>query len=159
MPTNYTIRPVTPADVPALRTVIDSSKLFPGEMLDDMIAPFFQGGESEAGWLTVDQNGPIAIAYYDPERMTDGTWNLYLIAVHAGYQGQGIGAALMAYVEQTLVAAGQRILLVETSDAPDFERTRNFYRKIGYIEEARIREFYAEGEGKVVFWKKLKGRS
>jgi ribosomal protein S18 acetylase RimI-like enzyme len=38
---------------------------------------------------------------------------------------------------------------------PAFERPRAFYRKNGYIEEARIREFYEAGADKVVFWKHL----
>jgi len=150
------IRPAAPADLPVLRKVVDATELFPGEMIDEMIAPFFAGGDCPDGWLTYDTGkGPQAVVYYAPERMTEGTWNLYLIAVHPTLQGQGIGAALMAHVEQTLAQAGHRILLVETSDLPDFERTRNFYHKIKYTEEARIREFYTEGEGKVVFWKKL----
>jgi len=44
---------------------------------------------------------------------------------------------------------------VETSDLKKFELTRRFYEGIDYVEEAHIREFYDEGEGKVVFWKKL----
>jgi RimJ/RimL family protein N-acetyltransferase len=47
------------------------------------------------------------------------------------------------------------MLLVETSGLPDFERTRAFYLKCGYEEEAHIRDFYATGEDKVVFRKVL----
>ena len=50
---------------------------------------------------------------------------------------------------------GERVLLVETSGLPGFERTRAFYRKLGYDEEARIRDFYQAGEDKVVFRKAL----
>ncbi len=54
-----------------------------------------------------------------------------------------------------MTARGGRMLLVETSGLPDFERTRAFYRKCGYEEEARIRDFYAAGDDKVVFRKVL----
>jgi ribosomal protein S18 acetylase RimI-like enzyme len=84
--------------------------------------------------------------------MTDGTYNLLLIAVR---HGQGVGAALMAAIEADLAARGARVLLVETSGLPVFERTRRFYRHIGYDEEARIREFYAAGEDKVLSRKAL----
>ena len=53
-----TIRPTIPADIPALRSVIDSTELFPGAMLDDMIAPFFKQAEGQAGWLTVEYDQP-----------------------------------------------------------------------------------------------------
>lgn len=35
-----------------------------------------------------------------PEKMTEGAWNLYLIAVHSDYQGQGIGIAMITHIEQ-----------------------------------------------------------
>lgn len=54
-----------------------------------------------------------------------------------------------------LAARGERVLLVETSGLASFERTRAFYRKCGYDEEARIREFYQAGEDKIVFRKSL----
>jgi hypothetical protein len=47
------------------------------------------------------------------------------------------------------------MLLVETSRLPDFDHTRKFYIKCGYEEEARIRDFYATGDDKVVFHKVL----
>jgi ribosomal protein S18 acetylase RimI-like enzyme len=87
--------------------------------------------------------------------MTEGTYNLYLIAVHQNNQGQGIGAELMEYIENHLRASGMRILLVETSGLPEFERTRKFYDQCHYHREAVVRDFYQEGEDKVVFWKKL----
>jgi len=150
-----TIRPVTPDDMAALKAVIDASGLFPSDMLDGMMAGYFSGEASNDFWLTDDDGGPVAVAYYAPERMTSGTWNLYLIAVHPDRQGQGRGAALLRHVEQVLAARGERILLVETSGLPSFERTRAFYRQCGYDEEARIRDFYQAGEDKVVFRKAL----
>ncbi len=151
-----TIRPATQADVPALKSIIDAVGLFPSDLLDDMMADYFnhQPG-SEHYWLTDDHNGPVGVAYYAPERLTEGTWNLYLIAIHSDRQGQGRGAALLRYVEEDLRARGERLLLVETSGLPDFEYQRAFYRKCGYDEEARIRDFYQAGEDKVVFRKAL----
>jgi ribosomal protein S18 acetylase RimI-like enzyme len=54
-----------------------------------------------------------------------------------------------------LVECGARMLLVETSGLASFERQRTFYRKCGYNEEARIRDFYQAGEDKIVFRKAL----
>ena len=149
------IRPTTADDTPALKRVIDATGLFPAEMLDGMLAGFFTGEAGKDVWLTDDDGGPVAIAYCAPERMTEGTWNLYLIAVHPDRQGQGRGATLLQHVEQGLAQRGQRVLLVETSGLPAFERTRSFYRRRGYDEEARIRDFYQAGEDKVVFRKAL----
>ena len=155
MTTDKTIRPTTPDDLPALKKIIDGTELFPSDLLDDMTAGYFANDEEGGCWLTYDDSKPVAVAYYVPERMTEGTWNALLLAVRPERQGKGLGAALMRHVEQTLAERGERVLLVETSGLDAFERTRNFYRKIGYKEEARIREFYAAGEDKVVFRKAL----
>ncbi len=150
------IRKVHKNDIPTLKHVIDSSELFPSELFDDMISGYFSDESSTDIWLTYEQhNKPVAIAYCAPEKMTEGTYNLYLIAVHKDDQGKGVGAELMRYIEQLLREQEQRILLVETSGLPEFERTRAFYDKCNYTREAVIRDFYQAGEDKVVFWKKL----
>jgi ribosomal protein S18 acetylase RimI-like enzyme len=150
-----TIRALTRDDMAAVRGVIDATGLFPGELLDDMTAGFFNGEAGDDFWLTLDEGGPLAVAYCAVERMTSGTWNLLLIAVHPDFQGQGRGAGLLRHIESTLAARSGRLLLVETSGLPDFERTRSFYRTCGYNTEACIRDFYQAGEDKIVFRKAL----
>ena len=150
------IRATKPGELLMLKAVIDATGLFPSEMLDSMAAPYFNGEAPDEFWLTAYKNEqPVALAYYAPERMTQGTWNLLLIAVHPNQQRQGVGAALMHYVEAVLEARGERILLVETSGLPAFAATRAFYHSIGYVEEARIREYYQVGDDKIVFRKAL----
>ena len=68
----------------------------------------------------------------------------------AGLHRHGI-----AHVEDDLKARDQRLLLVETSGLESFDLTRRFYRKNGYDEEARIRDFYRAGEDKIIFRKAL----
>ena len=58
---------------------------------------------------------------------------------------------MMQYIEQLLAKTGVRILLIETSGLEEFARTRAFYHQCNYTKEARIREFYAPAEDKVVF--------
>ena len=150
------MRPITKNDLPALKAVIDSSELFPSELLDNMTEDYFTNTASEEIWMTKEENNiPIAIANCAPEKMTEGTYNLYLIAVHKKFQGQSLGKEIMKYFETLLKEKGVRILIVETSALPSFELTRKFYDKLGYTREAVIREFYQKGEDKVVYWKKL----
>ncbi|PHI18209.1 GNAT family N-acetyltransferase [Lewinellaceae bacterium SD302] len=152
----HDIRPVQKRDLPAIRRVIDSSELFPSEMLDNMIAPFFGSNENGSIWLTSGPaEQPDTVAFCAPEPMTEGTWNLYLIAVHADQRGAGIGTAIMRHLETHLKESGQRVLLVETSGLPEFESTRKFYDQNGYTREARIRDFYSAGEDKIVFHRYL----
>ena len=155
MQTDTNIRPVTPNDITALKNVIDANDLFPSNMLDDMISDYFDNKNGSDLWFTYEDGEPIAIAYCAPEQMTEGTWNLYLIAVHPDYQGKGYGTSMLSYIEQILAGQGERVILVETSGLASFERTRSFYLQRGYEKEARIREFYQAGEDKIVFRKSL----
>ena len=152
---NARIRPATSRDLPAIKNVIDATGLFPSEYLDGMFTADTDPGERQEFWLTYDDEGPKAVAYCAPERMTSGTWNLLLIAVHPESQNAGIGREIMSFVESTLKSLGVRILLVETSGTQPFARTRSFYERIGYDNEARIRNYYDAGDDKVVFRKAL----
>ncbi len=150
------IKPTVPADIPALKTVLDGTGLFPSEMLPEMVAGFFSSDESRDVWLTCFVQGEaIGFCYAAPEKLTDGAWNMLAIAVHPLSQGKGAGIAIVKHLEATLRAHGQRILIADTSGLAEFEKTRKFYRKNGYFEEARIRDFWAAGNDKVVFWKSL----
>ncbi len=149
------VRPLAVEDLAAVKRVIDATALFPSEMLDEMTAPFLSDPSSEEFWLVAEDREPVGVAYCAPERMTQGTWNTLLIAVEPSRHGQGLGRRIMAEVEAALKARGHRLLLVETSADPAFEGTRGFYRRLGYGEEARIRDFYRAGEDKVVFRKDL----
>jgi ribosomal protein S18 acetylase RimI-like enzyme len=146
------IRPATGDDVAAIAAIAAATDLFPPEMTADMVAPALSGGPDL--WKVAGQPAQ-GFAYAAPERMTDGTWNLLALAVHPDAQGRGIGTALIAAVEATLRAAGARLLLVETLGTPDFARTRALYAARGFVEEARIRDYYMTGGDKIVFAKGL----
>jgi len=77
------------------------------------------------------------------------------LALRPDLQGKGLGATLVKAVEQHLRAQQQRILIVDTSGADAFAQARKFYAQNGYEEEARIRDFWAKGDDKVIFRKAL----
>ncbi len=146
------IRKVEKKDISELKAVLDSSELFPSHLLDAMISDYLNNEKSTDMWFTtIDQGKPISIGYCAPERLTEGTYNLYAIAVHKNQQGNGIGKKMMEYLENELRKNGNRILIVETSGKPEFELTREFYIKCDYTKQAVIPEFYEKGDDKIVF--------
>lgn len=153
------IRPITPDDTFALINLAKLIGLFSSDELEELSQMLTDSlskeGDTHPFWITDDDDGLVGLAYCEPERMTSGTWNVQLIAVHPTHQKQGRGGKLLRFVEETLVDRGARVLLVETMGTSDFDHVRAFYRKNGYDEEARIREFYAEGADKIVFRKAL----
>lgn len=154
------LRPVAAADRAAVLAVVGAVGLFTTEDLvevEQTLDAFLTGTAGPGDqWVTAELgSGSAGVAYYAPERMAAGTWNLYLLAVAPAAQGTGRGAALVGHVEGDLRAAGARVLLIETSGVDGFRSQRRFYRSLGYTEEARIRDFYAPGDDKVIFWKSL----
>ena len=61
----------------------------------------------------------------------------------------------MRYAEKLIVERGGRLAVVETSSREIYDPTRGFYRKMGYPEAARLKDFYAPGDDKVVYIKRL----
>lgn len=94
---------------------------------------------SEAG-LVAMVDGELA-GFLTIERHFAGTAEITWMAVHANRRGQGVGAALIAWLREQLIAEGRQILLVFTAAAAEddsrvadnYERTRRFYRSQGFI--------------------------
>ena len=99
----------------------------------------------------------VGYACYGPTPDTDRTFDLYWIAVDPTVQGTGGGTRLMTEVERRLEGLNARMLVVETSSRPEYAPTRAFYEHRGYAEAARIREFYAPGDDRVIFTKRFQG--
>ena len=152
----FRVRPPSAGDVPAMGGIVDASGLFPGDMLPDLIAPFLDG-DRDALWVVVeDEGGDVTgLAYAEAEAMTEGTWNMRAIGVDPSVQGQGAGRVLTHAIEVALREAGHRLLIVDTSGTDAFEGARAFYARLGYDAEARIRDFWADGDDKVTFRKHL----
>lgn len=92
---------------------------------------------------------------YGPVPLTEGTYDIYWIAVDPDSQGQGVGRQLMRHAEQQARAAGGRMICLETSSQGHYQRTREFYRQAGYIEENRIRDFYRPGDDRLTYVKRF----
>jgi len=97
----------------------------------------------------------LGYVYHAPAPMTDRTWYLYWIAVSKEQQGRGLGGKLLEFVERDVREHQGRLLLIETSSTAHYEPTRKFYLKHGYAIAANIADFYADGDGLVVFSKRM----
>ena len=97
----------------------------------------------------------LGYACAGPTPATEGTFDLYWLAVDATAQGKGIGTTLVRAVERELRDRGARMLLVETSSRPDYSNTRAFYARCGYREAARIKDFYAPADDRIMLTTRL----
>jgi ribosomal protein S18 acetylase RimI-like enzyme len=155
------IRPTIPADTPLLVAMTEKTRVFkPLEIaaLQEVLDDFHAGTAGEDHrCITFEQSGQaIGFAYFAPVEMTDRSWHLWWIVVDPEIHTRGIGSQLMRRVEEDVLAANGRVLFVETSGLPHYEPTRRFYIKLHYEQEAKMRDFYAEGDDMIVFRKLIK---
>jgi GNAT superfamily N-acetyltransferase len=151
---------MTAADKPAVMAILNNTPEFlpmevvvAEELVDSYLCdPLGSGYNIVVG--EADSN-VAGYACYGIAPLTEGTWDLYWIAVARDRQGQGIGHTIMRFVEDWIRQEKGRMLLIETSAKPDYEKTRLFYSNAGYEEICRIPDFYAPGDSKVVFIKRL----
>ena len=86
---------------------------------------------------------------------TEGTYDLFFIAVSPGAQGRGVGRALIGATEDAVRQSGGRLLLIETASKPSYDATRAFYERAGYREVARVPDYYRPGDDKIVYGLRL----
>ena len=101
----------------------------------------------------------IGYVCYGPTPGTTGTYDLYWIAVAPEAQNAGTGTILLQEVERRLAQADARLVIIETSSQPLYAPTRAFYVRKGYAEVARVPDFYAEGDDRVIFAKRIQSES
>jgi len=104
--------------------------------------------EDEAGRV-------VGYMSYGPTPLTEGAYDLYWMAVASGEQGRGFGRKLVSWLEKTVREASGRMILIETSSQPKYEKTRRFYTGLDYEEVSRIPDFYRKGDDRITYVKYL----
>jgi len=148
------IGPLKPSDRAHIENIVRATSVFSETEIGVAMELFDGGGDYEfVGAFQADDL--IGYACFGATPATDRTYDLYWIAVHPNAQRSGAGAALMAEVERQLEQRRARLVVVETSSREDYAPTRRFYDKLGYAEAARLRDFYAPGDDRLVLSKRL----
>ncbi len=158
---NRMIRRTQQSDARAILAMVENSGQFDADGLAHVQRTLDQhlAGQGDEIWLTADDGEPVAVAYCAPEPVTCGTWNLLMLWTREDRQGQGHGSGLVKRLENELRDRHARLLIVETSGLPEFATARTFYAKLGFTQEATIRDFFDSGDDKLVLTKPLEARS
>ena len=86
---------------------------------------------------------------------TDATFDLYWLAVDPAAQGSGAGSVLMAEIERKVADDRGRMIVIEVSGAEHSGGARRFYEKHGYVAAAAVRDFYAPGDDRIIYTKRM----
>lgn len=85
--------------------------------------------------------------------LADRCWDLYWIGVAPIFSRQGVGEALLGYAENIVVGQQGRQIHIETSSRSDFAPACFFYEKMGFAMVARLKNYYRQGEDKLMYVK------
>ena len=121
------------------------------ELIDERLA---KGDESGYFFLFAEEGKRlVGYACFGPIPGTLQSFDLYWIVVDPSLQGRGIGRSLLNAAERKMAGQGAGRIYIDTSSRPQYELTRGFYKACGYREDAFLEDFYAPGDGKIIFVK------
>lgn len=149
------------SDAPGVRDLVESTGFFrPDEALvaEELVHECLEKGETASGYyfLFAETAGTLAgYACWGLIPCTVSSYDLYWIAVHPDFQGHGLGRRLLLGAEEHIRRMGGTRVYIETSHKAQYESTRIFYDRCQYKLEAVLDDFYAPGDGKVIYSKVL----
>jgi ribosomal protein S18 acetylase RimI-like enzyme len=120
---------------------------------------FLKEGDTASGYYFLiyrDDGETLGYACYGPHPLTEGTFDLYWIAVDRNHRGRGIGLKLLQSVEKSVNSLEGRLIVVETSGHEEYTPARHVYATAGYQAEASLKDFYSPGDDLVIFTKHLR---
>ena len=156
-----TIRNLTEADRDPIHRILEETLMFTKdevavalELADEVI---FKKEQKDYIVHVAEVEGKTAgYICYGPTPVTVGTYDVYWIAVAPHIQKKGVGRKLLSHVEDEIASKNGKLIIIETSSQHKYEPTRNFYIRTHYIMEARIKDFYSEGDDRLIYVKRLK---
>ena len=155
------IRPFRKEDLHPLVGLVEATNVFRQEEVDvarelmEIVAEDKDQKDYVIATYT-DENHAVR-GYYCVGRtpMTETTYDLYWIAVDPLAHGKGIGKELLHHCEEYVRQQGGKLIIAETSSMEKYNKTRLFYEHHHYTEASRINDYYAPGDGLVVYIKYL----
>jgi ribosomal protein S18 acetylase RimI-like enzyme len=146
------------SDIDAVARIVTSSGFFSRPEIDLAIElakeKLAEGEVSSYQFLFAeDKTGIGGYTCFGVIPATDNSYDLYWIAVNQQLRGLGLGKILMARTEEIIHSLGGKRIYVETSSRNQYKSTHAFYESCGYFQEAVLKDFYAEGDSKVIYSK------
>ncbi len=153
------IRPTIREDFNSILDILRRTGNFTDEEIkiaEELLDSYFTQSVESGYWTYTAANNKIAgYICYGPTPLTEGTFDVYWIAVDPVLQGQGIGSELLNFAEDDIARHNGRLITVYTSSQDKYSATRSFYLKQGYTEGARILGYYRPGDDLVIYVKQI----
>ncbi len=159
------IRPMVQRDRESVKDILAAVGNFTADEIKtaiELVDEWLTGGEASGYFTYVLESSTDAfpiVGYicFGEAPLTTGTYDLYWIAVDTKHHRGGFGKKLVTFAEGEIVRRGGRMLLIETSSQETYGATIKFYEGAGYDIAARIKDYYKQGDDKLIFYKRLDG--
>ena len=147
-------------DIQRVLEIVESTKFFYDhevEIAAELVAERLSHGESTGYYFVFAEVDGITAAYscYGPITMSKTCFDLYWIATHNDFRGKGIGRQLLEETYKHAREMGCKIIIAETSGLDHYMPTRAFYDSNKFDLEARLKNFYDEGDDKLFYTKRI----
>jgi GNAT superfamily N-acetyltransferase len=147
-------------DISRVMEIVESTRFFYDhevEVAAELVAERLAHGESTGYFFVFAEENGITIAYscYGPISMSKTCFDLYWIVTHNDYRGKGVGRKLLEETYRHAKEMGCKIIIAETSGLEHYAPTRAFYISNNFVNEARIKDFYDEGDDKLFYTKRI----
>ncbi len=153
------IRPITKEDKPAVMQILRTTPEFTTvdvQVAEELIDIYLDDPTGSGYHIFVAvTDSVVGYVCYGPTPLTEGTWDIFWLAVAKERRGQGLGRMLMGFAEDRIREAKGRLIIIETSSIPSYDRTRAFHQSIGFKIICQIRDFYSIGDDLVIMEKRL----
>lgn len=154
---------VRPDDPQRIRDIVTSTGFFYDHEIEVAVSLCEENlaqGEEQSGYFFVfaddDDGRTLGYACYGEIACTRQRYDLYWMGVHADARGKGIGKILMKETDKAIAARGGEIVYIETSSREKYLPTREFYIATGCVKEAELKDFYDNGDNKVIYTRRVR---
>jgi len=151
---------VVPEDVERIGKLVEITGFFSNEEVEvarELVQErLLKGDASGYHFLFAEHYGRlVGYTCYGLIPCTRSSYDLYWIAVHPDYQSRGVGRQIVQLTERRIKELGGERIYVDTSQRVQYASTRAFYERCGYRVETVLADFYAPGDGKTIYCRKL----
>lgn len=112
--------------------------------IEESIVEYVENAQDK--YFAAVYDGEDAVGFISIDVINEFTIEIYVTGVMKEYHSKGIGRSLVEFVEQEFANQGYKFFMVKTlgesSNDEYYDRTRKFYRSVGFLPLQEIKEIW-----------------
>ncbi|MDD2205148.1 MAG: GNAT family N-acetyltransferase [Bacteroidales bacterium] len=150
---------ISPDDASTIRKMLEGTHFFDEaideidvaiELVQDVIS---NGNNVENYRIIIAEDNSNVVGYICFARVpcTVSTYEIYWLCVEHSEQGKGIGHLLINEALSEITALNGSKIVLQTAGRNQYLSTQLFYKSCGFIEEARLKNYFVKGDDCLIF--------